>query len=116
MGFAGDLPQVASLGPILVPISVVLLMVHYYLVYKNCKGSKGHVLVGLLGYIAILVAHKGLELGFPKDTGAEQIVALKDPFYNFWHLMLHIELCIVLAITTFSVPFGGAKKSESVKM
>ncbi|CAK0874189.1 unnamed protein product [Prorocentrum cordatum] len=30
-----------------------------------------------------------MELGFPKDTAEEQISALKDPSYNFWHFWLH---------------------------
>lgn len=76
-------------------------------VYLASKGSKTHVWIGLAGYILVLGVSKGLELGFPKDSGPEQIEALKDPTYNFHHLILHIALVLVLYITGMSVPAGG---------
>merc|ERR1711907_31843 len=105
--YADKFPQVAAAGPILVPIAVGLLAYHYRLVWVSSSGSKTHVWIGLVGYILTLGISKGMELGFPKGTGDEQIAALKDPTYNFQHLVLHVVLCVVMYITGMSVPAGG---------
>ena len=77
--------------------------------YLATVGDKSKVWIGLAGYVTLLVVTKSQEWGFPKDTGAEQIAALKDPTYNKHHLALHLALVILMGYTGLSVPAGGVR-------
>ena len=96
-------PTVAALGPPLVLVAIGLLGLHYKFAYEQME-SKALCLAGLAGYFVILGVSKGFELGFPKDTGAEQVVALQDETYSAHHLVLHGCLVANLAITAFPSP------------
>ena len=108
--YADALPALAAFGPPLVLVAIALLGVHYKLAYGKMD-NKALCLAGFVGYFVILFVSKGFDLGFPKDTGAEQIVALKDESYSALHLGLHGALIANLALTACSVPspFASAK-------
>ena len=107
---ADALPALAAFGPPLVLVAIGLLGVHYKLAYGKMD-NKGLCLAGFLGYFVILFVSKGFDLGFPKDTGAEQVVALRDETYSVLHLGLHGALLANLALTACAVPspFASAK-------
>ena len=84
-------------------VAIGLLGLHYKFAYEQME-SKALCLAGLAGYFVILGVSKGFELGFPKDTGAEQVVALQDETYSAHHLVLHGCLVANLAITAFPSP------------
>ena len=101
--YADTFPVIAGLGPILVPIAIVLLSIHYYFANKVIA-DKRIVWGGFIGYFIILVLSKSLELGFPKDTAEEQIEALGDCTYSMNHFGLHVALIACLAVTASNLP------------
>jgi len=108
--FADVLPTLAALGPPLVLVAIGLLGVHYWYAYQKMQDKKMAV-AGFVGYLVILVLFKGLELGFPKDSGPEQIVALEDELYSAHHVILHMCLVANLAVTALNVPSPLASSS-----
>ena len=106
--YADALPTLAAAGPPLVLVAIGLLGLHYKFAYAQ-MASKPQCLAGLVGYFAILGVSKGFELGFPKDTGAEQIVALQDETYSLHHLALHGCLVANLSLTAFARAAPAAK-------
>lgn len=99
--YADVFPSVAAVGPFLIPVGLGLLGMHYYFAAKIMDTAI--VYTCLAAYILVVVVSKGMDLGFPKDTAAEQIEALTDDDYVMKHLGLHIALIAVLVPT--SMPF-----------
>lgn len=110
--YADVFPSVAAAGPFLIPVAIGLLGMHYY--YAAQIMDKSKVYTGLFFYFLVLFVSKGMELGFPKDTAAEQIEALTDEDYVLKHFGLHVALVAVLGPTC--MPFVmDLLKGKSVK-
>ncbi len=60
--YADIFPSVAALGPILVPIAIGLLFMHYYFANKVID-NKAIVWGGFAAYFVILVFSKGMDQG-----------------------------------------------------
>lgn len=60
--YADVFPNVATAGPFLVPIGIVLLGLHYYYANKVIS-DKSVVYAGFAAYFVLLVAAKGLDWG-----------------------------------------------------
>ena len=101
--YADALPTLAAAGPFLVPIALSLLVGFFYYAYKASTHPK-MVLAGLVAYVVIVVVAKAGELGFPKDSAAEQIEALKDPLYAQHHLIIHGLFGAVFSAVSLSAP------------
>ena len=110
--YADAFPTVAAIGPMLIPFAIGMLGMHYYYAAKVMNMTK--VYAGLAAHFLVLVASKGMEWGFPKDTVAEQIEALTDDDYVLKHAGLHIALLPVLGLTC--MPFiTGTLEDKTVK-
>mmetsp|Transcript_4690 Transcript_4690/g.11816 ORF Transcript_4690/g.11816 Transcript_4690/m.11816 type:complete len:223 (-) Transcript_4690:7-675(-) len=87
--YADKFPTVAKLNA---PLTLVLLgFLGYWLYTLFAISTAPHWVLwaAIAIYFAVVGIAKTMELGFPKDTVEEQVSALKDPNYNFWHFWLH---------------------------
>ena len=107
--YADVMPTLAKAGPFLVPVALSLLVGFFHYAYKASTMPKT-VIAGFIAYVLVVVVAKGGELGFPKDTAAEQIEALTDPTYVQWHLAIH------LTFTAIFCAVSATASSDALKM
>jgi len=107
--YADVLPTLAKAGPFLVPVALSIVLLFFYYAHKGSTHPK-MVLFSVLMYVFELAAAKTWG-GFPKDTSEEQIAALKDPYYNMCHLILHVSLTASLLAVSYTVPSAMHSKS-----
>ena len=112
--YADALPTLAVAGPSLVPLALALVVGFFYYAYKASTHPK-MVLAGLVAYVVVVVVAKGGELGFPKDTAAEQIAALKDPVYTQYHLIVHVVFNLLFCAVSYSAPSVSLKSIHAKK-
>ena len=108
--YTDSFPTLAKYNAALVMVALATGPLFFYQAYKATT-SKIIVILGFLSFLGITGVSKGKEWGFPKDTPAEQIAALKDPFYNDCHLGLHIAFVIILVGVSFTCPDSKLKKA-----
>lgn len=104
--FSAEFPSVASSGPALVGIALSIAPYTYYRAFKTTTGPKALIWAGLAVFLISLPLFKGLELGFPKDTPAEQAIANMDRTHSLWHLVLHVVILINGAMVSYGVPWS----------
>jgi len=110
--FSGELPSVAAIGPILVVATISMAPYSYHRAFKHTEGSKAFVWAAMLSFLPILFVFKGLELGFPKDTGEEQAIANLNREHSLWHLLLHVAVLGNQLMMSCGVPWS-TKDAES---
>jgi hypothetical protein len=107
--YAEELPGLTAAGKFLVPFGLFSVVGFFHYAYQKSTQPK-MVLVGLAAYILIVAAAKSNEFGFPKETPAEQIVALKDPVYNQAHLIIHATFNVLLGYVSYGLVPSSALK------
>lgn len=109
--YAEKFPSVAMIGPVLFPLAIALLIMHYYYAFQLISDKK-IVWSSLAIFFVVFGGSKALDFGSPKDTIEEQIEALKDDTYNMQHLLNHCIVMIPSTLIVFSLPKDGAQRKK----
>ena len=108
---ADQFPEVAKYGPVLILIGLSTTPPFFYICHSKAK-NKGLVKLMGLAFIAMLGVSRVMQWGFPFDDPAEQIDALKDPFYNNCHVVLHVGFLLILFTTSFAADLSDKSKGD----
>jgi len=106
-----EFPSVAAMSPLLVAIGLSLAPYSYYRALKVTEGPKWLIWLALGTFLFVVPFFKHNELGFPKDTPAEQAVANKDYTYSMWHLCIHCIGLVTQLMVAYGVPWEQKVKS-----
>jgi len=109
--FTSSLPKsVTALNGPLVGVAVLMIPAVYYCAIKKTTGPKSLVWASLASMFVVLLVFQGLELGFPKDDPADQIIANVNVVHSWWHLLIHILLLTISTMASYHVPWSSVKE------
>jgi hypothetical protein len=102
-----------TLAPLLNLTVFVVLVSFFYICYKTSVNKVDALIVGPGLLFGSVILFKVYEIGDLKATPEEQAVALEDPNFHLWHIMLHmlIQSSLSLAFYTAHPPGQKTKKA-----
>jgi hypothetical protein len=102
--YADKFPSVAKVNGPLTLVVLVFLGYWLYTLFTISTAPGWVIWTAIAIYVVVVGVAKTKELGFPKDTVEEQIAALKDPNYNFWHFCIHNFFTAFFLFLSFTCP------------
>jgi hypothetical protein len=102
--YSDRFPTVAKANMPLTLALLVLLVYWLYTLFAISTAPHWMIVSAIVFYFVVVGCAKAFNMGFPMDTADEQIKALQDPAYNFYHLMLHIILTLVFGFLSLTCP------------